>query len=151
MLGFLTACTHTTKVEPGRPSAALVAAQVAVADRDIKVRTVSGEETRIGRVDLTADSIHGAMLPLGGTFRAPLTGIDRFSYKSRWTGIRDWVLLGAVGGAVGFPAMFAEECDGCIAWAASLAPIGALVGAIYGVAIGSIFGSTIEFQIRPGG
>lgn len=146
---LLSACTHTTRIEPGRTTRASMDAARRISAQRIRLQPVAGDRVRIESPILTADSISGVLASGHAPFSRPLSEVSQFSYKSRLRGMWDWGRIGAVAGTVVVPFLLERECDGCSAYAILLAPVGTVVGGIYGVIVGAVFGSTFRFQISP--
>lgn len=144
------ACTHTARIEPGRTTFASVDAARRISTQRIQVQSVAGDRVRLRSPILTADSISGVLAPGAVRFSRPLSDVSQFSYRSRRRGIWDWGRIGAVAGTVAVPFLLERECDGCSSYAILLAPIGTVVGGIYGVIVGAVFGSTFKFRVSPG-
>jgi hypothetical protein len=107
-------------------------------DRSIVVR----------RGTLTPTTVAGTTVPEGESFEASLSEVRSVEYTSRGRGAWDWLVIGTAVNTAGMLAMM-QDAGSDPEW--SLFPLVVGVATIPYVLFGTIRGSTIRFEIVPGG
>lgn len=142
------ACTHTKKIDPAGPARAWAAAQTSLEGRQATISTLDDRSVVVRRGTLTPTTVSGTTIPEGESFAAALSEVRSVEYTSRGRGAWDWLMIGTAVNTAGMLSMM-QDAGPDREW--GLAALVVYVATIPYVLFGTIRGSTIRFEIVPGG
>ena len=144
-----TACTHTRLLHTQTPPAAYADSVEPLHDRTLEVRDRSGAWYQLRDTRLSRDSIVGRLAGTEASIALPLEDVNTLSHKSHSRGLLDGILLGAsLGAALGL-ILYDGECDIVVCGREDTAMFGALGGSVWGLILGPLIGSTIQYNVVP--
>jgi hypothetical protein len=145
-LGICSGCAHVREIDRSARDlpAALARVNREVQSRTVAVRLTDGRKAAVRALRLTPDS--ASWLEGGARTAVPTSKVAEVSFKSRWRGALDGLILGVL---IGAPAgALVIDMKGGFFDRAEAAVGGALGGALYGAPVGAIRGGRIRYVFR---
>lgn len=142
------ACTHTKQIVPAGPTRTWAAAQTSLEGRQARIFTLDDRSIVVRLGALTPAMAAGTTVPEGEWFTASLSEVRSVEYTSRGRGAWDWLMIGTAVNTAGMLAIM-QDAGSDPEW--GLFPLVVGVATIPYVLFGAIWGSTIRFEIVPGG